>query len=290
MEQDKLQRFMFEHGEVRGEVVRLNESWRHVLERREYPPVIQALLGEMMASAVMLAAMLKFDGTLIMQMQGSGPVRLLVVECQSDLTIRATAKHDDCGDLTRLPDLLGKGHFVITLDPSDPDQTAYQGIVPLHGDTVAEALEHYLMQSEQLPTRIWLAVNKQAAAGMMLQRMPGANNDELWQEALAPAVTVQPDELLQLDFTTLLHRLFNEQDLRLFSAVPVRFSCTCSREKVAGMLRMLGPEEVEAALAEQEEIDVTCEFCGQRYVFDAVDAAQLFTTPESRAEGSGKLH
>lgn len=290
MEHDKLQRFMFEHGEVRGELVRLTDSWRHVLERRDYPPVIRSLLGEMMASAVMLAAMLKFDGTLVMQMQGSGPIRLLVVECRSDLAIRATAKHDDCADLTSLPDLLGKGHFVITLDPADPDQTAYQGIVPLHGNTVAEALEHYLMQSEQLPTRIWLAVDEQSSAGMMLQRMPGASSDELWQEALAPAATVKADELLQLDFMTLLHRLFNEHDTRVFESMPVRFSCTCSREKVAGMLRMLGPDEVEAALAEQAEIDVACEFCGQHYLFDAVDAAQLFAAPESLAEDSKKLH
>lgn len=292
LEQDSLQRFIFEHGAVRGEVVRLSESWQAVRQRHDYPLAIRNLLGEMMAAGVMLAAMLKFDGTMIMQMQGSGAVRLLVVECQSDLTVRATAKlnADKLGEDTRLPELLGAGHFVITLDPQDPAQTAYQGIVPLSGDSVAAVLENYLLQSEQLPTRMWLAVDGNSASGLMLQRMPGNGDDELWNGAVAPAATVQPDELLQLDFATLLRRLFHEYSLQLFDPSRVRFACTCSRDKVGGMLRMLGPEEVAEALAEKAEIEVDCEFCGQSYVFDAVDAAQLFTPPEAAGPDSGGVH
>ena len=228
-ERDTLTRFLFEHAEVRGEVVRLDATWRAVLECHAYPEPIRNLLGEMMAAASLLAATLKFEGALIMQMQGSGPVTLAVVECSSEFHLRATAKwRDDLapGDIATL---LGQGKFVITIDPKSSNQI-YQGIVALEGTTVAEVLEHYMLQSEQLETRLWLAADGEQACGLLLQRLPenaspgNASEDaDAWNRALNLGNTLTSEELLKLPAREILHRLFHEEDLRLFDAAPSFF-------------------------------------------------------------------
>jgi len=276
---DTLQRFLFENAAIRGELVRLDATWRAVLSKHDYPEPLARVMGEMMAAGALLAATLKFNGTLIMQIQGTGPVRLAVVECTARFAMRATAKWE--GDL---PDgdfaaLVGDGKFAITLDPRDGGNT-YQGIVALEGRSVAEVLEHYMERSEQLGTKLVLASEGALACGLLLQKLPeGMSEDaDAWNRVNQLAATLSPPELLRLPFGEIVHRLFHEEDVRIFEPQPVHFECSCSRERVGGMLRMLGLDEVRSILAEQGQVDVGCEFCNQRYVFDAVDAEQLFAS------------
>lgn len=291
---DTLQRFLFEHAPIRGELVRLETSWQTILERHDYPPLLRDLLGELAAAAVLLAATLKLQGSLVLQIQGKGALRLLVVECTGDLQIRATAKWDGELRAGALRELVGDGHFVITLDPRDGSQS-YQGIVGLEGDSVTEILQNYMLRSEQLDTRLWLAADGKCAAGMLLQVLPPQSGQEqhpdadAWPRATQLADTLKREELLQLPAAQLVHRLYHEEDLRLFDAQPVVFHCGCSRQKVGSMLQMLGREEIDGILDERGSIEIFCEFCNQRYEFDSVDARQLFTaTPP--ATGSETRH
>lgn len=278
---DSLQRFIFEQIPVRGEMVHLDASWQNVIDRHEYPEVLRNIMGELAAAAVLFAATLKLRGSLILQIMGNGPVKLLVVECNGDMKLRATAKWT--GDITHgsLTDLIGEGQFSITLDPKDGGQP-YQGIVDAEGASIAEVMQNYMSSSEQLDTRLWLAADGKCAAGMLLQKLPEqqredfAQDDDAWNRVVTLADTLQADELKTLSAKTLIHRLFHEDDVRLFDAQVVEFFCSCSRENVASMLKMLGKEEVDSILAEQGRIDVHCEFCNQRYEFDKVDAGILF--------------
>jgi molecular chaperone Hsp33 len=269
---------MFEHAAVRGEIIHLDATWKAVLERRDYPPALRTVLGELMAAAALLSATLKFSGSLIMQIQGGGPVKLLVVECGSDLTMRAMAHwNGELAEDAALPDLVGEGRFVITIDPKKGRQT-YQGIVDLEGGSVAAVLENYMQRSEQLDTRIWLASDSHGAAGMLLQKMPDSPevDADAWNRAIHLGATVKRQELLDLPAHAIIHRLFHEEDIRLFDSTPVHFGCTCSRERVANTLRMLGHDEVRSLLEETGYIEADCEFCNRHYVFDAVDAEQIF--------------
>jgi len=274
---DSLQRFLFEHAPVRGELVHLDATWRAVLERHDYPAPLREVLGELMAAAALLSATLKFEGSLILQVQGSGPVKLLVVECTSDQTMRATAKWDKDADLPgAFRELVGSGRFVITIAPTDLAQT-YQGVVDLTGEDVSAVLEHYMATSEQLETRLWLASDAERATGMLLQRVPDRGRDEDgWNRAVILAETVKRDELLQLDAREVIRRLFHEEDVRLFEPRIVSFRCSCSRDRVVNMLRMLGREEVQSILEERGSVEVGCDFCNRQYTFDPVDAEQIF--------------
>ncbi len=278
-DRDNLQRFIFEQAAIRGEIVHLDTTWQAVLERREYPPLLRNMLGELMAAAALLAATLKFTGSIMLQIQGEGLVKVLVVECMADLSMRAMAHWE--GDITSgtPSELIGPGRFAITLDPRDGKKT-YQGIVGVSGQTVADVLEDYMSRSEQLETRLWLAADENRAAGMLLQKMPGrdAADPDAWQRAAHFASTLSNKELLGLPARQVIHRLYHEEDIRLFDPQPVTFHCPCSRERVAGMLRMLGHAEVQAMLSEQDAIEVDCEFCNKKYVFDKVDAEQAFAS------------
>jgi molecular chaperone Hsp33 len=276
--QDTLQRFVFEHAAIRGEIVHLDNAWRAVLERHAYPPAVRTLLGELMAAAALLAATLKFNGSMILQIQGNGPVNLLVVESTSERTLRGMAQWS--GELTPMsfPELVGEGKFVITIDPKEEGQR-YQGIVSIEGETVSAALENYLARSEQIDSRLWLAADTEQAAGMLLQKMPAAVHDEdsdMWQRAAHLGATITRDELLDLSAREILHRLYHEEDVRLFEGEVVRFQCSCTRDRVVNVLRMLGYDEVRSIIAERGAVDVDCEFCNQHYHFDSVDVEQLF--------------
>jgi molecular chaperone Hsp33 len=286
---DTLSRFIFENAPIRGETVRLQSTWNAVLERHDYPPLLLSILGELMAASALLTATLKLNGSMIMQIQGNGPVSLLVVECKGDMSLRATAKWEGEHLQGTLKDLVGDGRFVITLDPRDGNQ-AYQGIVPLEGESVAEILQNYMTRSEQLETRLWLTANDDTAAGMLLQKLPDQpeQDEDAWNRACQLADTVKPSEL-RMDTETLLHRLFNEEDLRLFDPQPVSFHCGCSRDGVSRVLRMLGKEEVHSILEERGSIEVHCEFCNQRYSFDVIDTEQVFAT-DINTPGSETRH
>ena len=301
--------FVCDGAPVRGEIVSISTAWQAVLARRNDPPVIRQILGDFVAAATLLSASLKFDGTLIIQAQSKGPISLLVVECSSNLTMRATVKLsvepaeiDLNATLADLLDAANTGRLVITLDPSErqPGQPPYQGIVALQQDhngiavpvqNAAEAIMLYMRHSEQLETRIWLASNEQVVGGLLLQRLPNSGGHvhldpqtaaEGWSRIQALGETITTDELLELNPETTLRRLFlnesSEAGVRTFPARPVQFACRCSRLKVADVLRMLGEEEVNSILAEQGAVETGCEFCGKSYRFDAVDCIQVFKT------------
>jgi molecular chaperone Hsp33 len=264
---------------VRGELVRLDDAWREVHRRRDYPEAVRVALGELTAASVLLAATVKFeDGALVLQIQGGQPLSLLAVECRSDRTFRATARWDGKGDgldaATTLSELAAGGRCAITIDPGGR-LAAYQGVVPLEGATAAESLERYMARSEQIETLFALAADESRAAGLLLQKLPEGGgrpvadaDPDLWNRASHLLRTLTRDELLHLPEREILRRLFHDEDLRLFESVPVRFACRCSRDRVAGVIRMIGAEEAHAVLEEKGQLDVTCEFCGESYTFD----------------------
>ena len=308
----ELHKFLFEGLPVRGSIVRLTGAWTEILARRQaspggpWPLPVAELLGEMAAAGALMQSNIKFNGALVLQVFGDGPVKVAVAEVQHDLNLRVTAKV--VGEVpadARLSGMVNqgnKGRCAITLDPKDkfPGQQPYQGVVPLHGDhgerieRLSDVLEHYMLQSEQLDTRLILAADDKVAAGLLIQRLPvqgegnlagslvsKANEDEIglnedYNRISILAASLTRQELLELDVDTILRRLFWEEKVLRFEPQTPRFACTCSRERVAGMIRGLGTQEAEEILAERGEIDVGCDFCGQHYRFDAVDAAQIF--------------
>ena len=275
---DVLHRFLFEDTGIRGELVHLDTSFRAALDRYDYPQPIAVLLGEALAAAALLSATIKFEGSLTLQAQGEGPVRMLVVQCDHQRHLRGLVRWD--GELpgagAALNELFGAGRLVITIDPGR-GKKRYQGVVALEEESLAVALESYFSRSEQLDTRLWLAASGERAAGMLLQRLPDApEGDEIWERLGILGATVTAEELLDLPSEELLRRLYHEEEVRLFESEPVSFRCSCSREGIETMLRSLGEGEVKGILAERGEVKVACEFCAQRYHFDAVDIERLF--------------
>jgi molecular chaperone Hsp33 len=276
---DFKQRFLFPETDIRGELVRLDESLEAILGSHDYPLAVQGLVGEAVAAVALLAGTLKFSGRLSLQAQGRGPVSLLLAECTHDGQLRALARHDgELDTAANIGALIGDGTMVITITPDQGRQ--YQGIVPLEGDTLAQCLEGYFQQSEQLPTRLWLAAGNGRAAGLMLQRLPDqvASRDEnrnQWEHLEALAGTLKMEELLDLPAETVLRRLFHETPPRLPEAQPLRFGCTCSRERTENALLSLGADELKTLLDEDGEATLTCDFCLSQQHFDAVDLAEL---------------
>jgi len=293
-DRDCLHRFMFEHYPIRGHLVHLDAAWRALIEHREYPAPIRDTLGEAVAASLLLAATVKFEGVLSLQLQGSGAVRLMLAQCTSGLGVRGLARFD--ADANLGADLLGTGNLTVTLE-TDGGAQRYQGIVPISGSRLGESLQVYFENSEQLPTRLWLHADASGAAGMLLQKLPVAQSSPAADSAAAAAVedawrrvqligeTLTPDELRSLADAQILHRLFNEDDVRLFEPAPVYFRCRCSRERVGGMLQGLGETETRSVLAERGEVEVRCDFCNRAYVFDAVDVTQLFNAGVASERG-----
>ncbi len=278
-ESDTLQRFVFEHANVRGELIQLDRTLSEVLGRRTYPDPVARLVGEALAAAGLLSSILKFKGSLILQIQGEGALRMLVASASHEQEVRAVARLGE-EEITDAPlrELCANGYLAITIDPDDSDDR-YQGIVPLETERLNAAVEGYFDQSEQLPTRVWLACDGERAAGLLMQRLPGdAGEDaDAWNRAEHLAATITEEELLQLGAREIIGRLFHEEDIRLFEPSRVRFHCHCSRERLAGVLQGLGYAEARDVLDEQGQIEATCEFCGTTYRFDPVDVEQLFS-------------
>lgn len=294
---DCTHRFVFENYPIRGHLVHLDASWRALLEHRDYPTEIRDTLGEAVVAAVLLAATVKFDGQLTLQMQGEGPMHLLLAQCTSNLNVRGLARYRDAIASRDVGKLSGDGRLTVTIESEDLQQR-YQGIVPVAGARLSQAIENYFAQSEQLPTRLWLHADAHGASGMLLQRLPDASVggeperaevlDDAWRRVQLIGDTLKPEELRTLSDREILRRLFNEDDVRLFESVPVSFRCRCSRERVSSMLRSLGTAELDSVLTEQGKVEVHCDFCNRAYLFDAVDVAQLFVGPS--AEGSLRKH
>jgi molecular chaperone Hsp33 len=277
---DCLHRFVFEDTDVRGELVHLDASWRAVLERQDYPPPVRELLGEAMAAAVLLSATVKINGSLHLQVQGDGPVRLLLVEVTAQRTLRGLARWSGEVVAGGLGAQVGTARLMLTIDPGE-GRERYQGVVAVERDSLAATLEDYFERSEQLATRLWLAASEQRASGMLLQRLPGrSGDDEDWNRDVLLGETVSANELLELTARELLQRLFHQEDLRLFEAEPISFRCSCSAERIESMLRGLGYAEVRDILEEQGEVNVNCEFCRQVYAYDAVDVERLFAAAD----------
>lgn len=319
----ELRPFLFDGLPVRGMLVRLTDAWQELLRRRREaganPPEVSALLGEITAAAVLMQANIKFNGALVIQIFGDGPVKLAVAEVQPDLAFRATAKV--VGDapagagLEALLNVHGQGRCAITLDPTDkrPGQQPYQGVVPLHGDRreplqqVSQVLEHYMLQSEQLDTRLVLAADDRIAAGLLIQRLPleGAGNlaGSPWKSGDEDAIgrsedyrrismlagTLTREELLTLPGDRILHRLFWQEKLTTFPPRVPRFACSCSSERVRGMLRTLGRDESEGLIAERGLVEVACDFCGATYRYDAVDVGEMFTPQRDQPPPPGAV-
>ncbi len=298
-DRDTLHRFLFERYPIRGHLVHLDAAWRALIEHRDYPDAIRETLGEAVVASLLLAATIKFEGVLSLQLQGDGPMHLLLVQCTSGLGVRGLARYRNLSadDSHKISDLIGAGNLTVTLETDDGAQR-YQGIVPIEGDRLAGSLQAYFQNSEQLPTRLWLHADAQGASGMLLQKLPGAAElppadaaalEDAWARVQIIGETLTKEELRTLADAEILHRLFNEDDLRLFEPSPVYFRCRCSRERVAGMLQGLGEVETRSVIAERGKVEVHCDFCNRAYVFDAVDVEQLFKSPVAADSGSS-LH
>jgi len=282
---DALSRFVFERAAVRGAFVRLDDTSRAILACHPYPPALARIIAELAAAAALLAATLKFDGSLIVQLSGDGPVRLLVVECDGELNLRATAQWSEVARLlpadAPLATLAGgpaHGRLAIMLDPKGAGQI-YQGIVALQATSVSTLIEHYLSTSEQIESRLVLATSGGAARGLLVQRMPGATagDDQAWRRASDGATALDDAALFGApDTAALLQQAFASDDVRLFRPRSARFACSCNAQRVANALRLIGRDEVESILAEQGTVGVTCEFCNRHYALDAAQARALF--------------
>lgn len=272
-------RFIFDDMPVRGLHVRLENVWKHIVGQKHYPAAIRRALGELLAAGALLSGNLKTDGTLIVQVQGQGRLKMLVVEATSDQTVRATARWDETAEINddeSLTDLLGSNSvFVLTLQPKDAEP--WQGVVPLEGGCIAQMLINYTKRSEQLETQIVLASSDDACGGLLVQRLPETEPDAAsWEHVGTLVQTLTPEELSGLDAQHVLYRLFHETPPRVFDPESIEFACTCSRGKVSDMLLMLGGEEVGGVVAEQGSIQIDCDFCHAKYVFDETDVNALF--------------
>lgn len=278
---DRLHRFIIENTNVRGELVQLNATWQAVLERTNYPENVRKILGEALAACALLAATIKFDGSLILQIRGNGPLHLLVAQTSSNGHMRAIARWQGAVPDHNLKSIFGEGQMVMTIEPDKGEP--YQGIIALQGEHLKHAIEAYFTQSEQLNTQLWLATNDDNCAGLLIQELPETqshkyeNNEDAWAKANHLAATITNDELLNLPVIEILHRLFHEDDVRLFDAEPLSFRCSCSRNRISTVLLSMGSQEVHNIIDEQGKITVDCEFCNAHYEFDKVDIETIFS-------------
>ena len=277
-QKDTLQRFIFENTDVRGEIVHLDDSYLDAVKNSNYPQPLKELVGQMMAATALLAATVKIKGKLTVQAQGDGPVSLVLVQSSSDHQIRSMAKWE--GDITAedIEKMMGKAYMAITIEP-DGDKERYQGVVQLHGNKIEEAFEEYFNSSEQLATKVSLTADENSAAGLFLQKLPesGKSQDEdAWDRMSQLASTITSEELLQLSAEDMIRRLFNQEDVRLFEPSSIEFKCSCSREKLEGVLKSIGLEDLKKLIEEKGNVEVDCEYCREKYIFDTIDVEYLF--------------
>lgn len=280
-ETDTLQRFMFEHASIRGEIAHLDDVYKTILHQRPYPPMVKRLLGEALVSCLLLAGSIKFEGEITLQFHGDKRLPLLLVQCDHQLQIRGFANYQSDETSVDYDAAFLKGHMSLNINQYNQTQT-YQSVVPILSLSMGENLMHYFAQSEQVASRVWLAVGDNLAAGMLLQLMPGNDTkqrEEFWEYAVQIGQTISDQELLMLDNPTILHRLYHETELRLYSARPVRFQCRCNEDKMKQVLTVLGEDEVQLLLKEKGVVEAICDFCNHPYVFDAIDITLLFRKP-----------
>ena len=282
MSLDLLQRFIFDHSDVRGEVIYLENSLQAILANGNYPDKINRLVGEITAAAGLLSATMKFDGILNIQARGEGDLTLLMADCTRQHMLRGIARLQEGADPSSeiFTALLGSGHLAITIDPTEGER--YQGIVPLECDNLSSCIENYFTQSEQLPTRLWLFCDGVKAGGLLLQGLPiqyqhPDERDEYWQHLCVLADTMDSAEFLAASPEAVLTRLFHQEQIRLFPPTSMEFGCSCSEARTADMLASLGEEEVREILKENGNVEIQCQFCHQQYHFDAHQIDKIFS-------------
>jgi molecular chaperone Hsp33 len=276
-EQDCLRRFLFEELGVRGEWVRLQKSWQQTKQHQQLSDVVQEQLGQAIAAAVLLSATIKFDGSMILQTQGNGPLKVLVAQCTHNRKIQGLARSAADVSAGTVSEMMGEGQLVITVEPKQGEP--YQGIVSLQGEALADVISNYFLQSEQLEALVWLFADETQVAGLFIQQIPAQENaEDDWGRISALANTVTKNEMMTLDCEEMLYRLFNEEKIRLFDTERVEFECSCSRQKIETTLVSLGREELEEILQERDTVDAGCEFCGAQYSFDRIDVENLLSS------------
>ncbi len=289
MQTDSTQRFIFDNTDIRGERVQLDASLKETFAPHAYPEMIRVLLGELATTAVLLSTTLKFEGKMTLQARSTGPISLLMVECTDERTFRGLAHWSDeklSPSDKDLHSLLENGQLVITVDPTQGKR--YQGVVPLEGDSLATCFSRYFEQSEQLPTKLWLTCDGEKAAGFLLQALPSqketdpAARVERWEHLTVLAETLKDEEMLDLPTEELLHRLYHEEDVRLFDSEGVKYHCNCSRERTGGALITVDPADIQEILEEQGQVDMDCQFCNTRYTFTEADISKLMGANETR--------
>jgi molecular chaperone Hsp33 len=276
--EDTLQRFMFEHASIRGEIAHLDETYKTIIQQQPYPARVKHLLGQALVSCVLLTGSIKFEGQISLQFQGDKRLPLLLVQCDHQLQLRGFAKYQPDDDTIDYDAAFLAGKMVLTITQDNQTQ-AYQSVVPITSVHMADNLMYYLAQSEQISSRVWLAVDDEGASGMLLQLMPDKDTqqrEEFWEYAVQIGQTISEDELLTLDNPTILHRLYHETELRLYPARWIRFQCRCNEEKMKQALIVLGEADVRQLLQEKGIIDVQCDFCNRHFTFDAIDVTLLF--------------
>lgn len=272
---DFFQRFYFESLGIRGEIVRLNESWKQTQGITRYPSQVAAMLGESLCATVLLSGTIKFQGSLILQIQSTGPVKTIVAQTTHQRTIRGLAHWTPDLASNDFQHLLSEGRLVITIQ--NQNHEPYQGIVAVEGHSIAETLESYFQQSEQLPTRLWLDADADIATGIFLQILPDKDRTaDDWNRILHLTETLTREELRELPSEQLLYRLYNEEDVRIIEPEPVLFRCSCDRERIETVLLTLGADEVEDILNREGAVEVHCDFCNRLYRFDKVDIGALY--------------
>ncbi len=294
IETDILQRFIFEKASVRGEIVRLGSSYQTITQQHQYPPLIRNLLGEILVVAALLSASIKFKGRITVQFQGKGDLKLLLAQCNQHLELRGLAQWQSTLTEAALVSQLQQGVLGIIMDPDSSAGNRYQGVVEWRGTSLASSIEGYFAQSEQVPTRIWLAVDETKAAGLLIQVMPRESvrlgkdtfEDKDWEHISHLSSTITPHELLNLDNQTILQRLYALDEVRIFDKSAVMFRCACSKKRSEDALRLLGIDEVNEELHQKQVVAVKCEFCSQEYIFDRVDIASIF----KQGDGSSPAH
>lgn len=277
-ETDTLQRFLFEHASIRGEIVHLQETYKTIMNQHHYPPQVKNLLGEALVSCILLTASIKFEGEVSLQFHGDQRLSLLIVQCNHQLQVRAFAKYQENKHAIDYHEAFLQGKMVLTINQYQQTQ-AYQSVVPIRSISMSENLMHYFAQSEQVSTRVWLAADDHQAAGILLQLMPGQDTlqrEQFWEYAVQLGQTITEKELLTLDNPTILHRLYHETELRLYPARAIQFHCRCSAEKMKEVLKILGEEDLKQLLAEKGNVEINCDFCNKHYAFDAIDITMLF--------------
>ncbi len=285
MANNVLNRYLFEDLSVRGELVQLDEAYQRIISSKEYPAALQKLLGELLVSTTLLTATLKFEGSITIQLQGDGPVSLAVINGDHDQKIRGVARWEgDIADDATLHEMMGKGYLVITIEPKKGER--YQGVVGLEGETLADVIEGYFANSEQLKTRLWIRTGehegKKHAAGMMIQVMPdGTGKPEDFEHLEQLTATVKNEELFTLPANELLYRLYNQDSVRLYEPQPVEFHCGCSRERSGAAIITVDKTEIYDILAEEGTISLHCDYCGTSYTFDEPEITELYTQATS---------